>query len=183
MITTTTVRKRVRNRKPAKLKDPKSELMKIKQVKITDLVEAKYNPRKLTQNEFDDIASSIKKFGIVDPFIVNNHPKRKNVIIGGHQRKKVAKALGYKTVPVRYVTLPLEEEKELNIRLNKNTGDWDWEKLIEEFDTDSLLDWGFLEGELDSILNSDINIAGHGEKEIDENIETDHECPKCGYKY
>lgn len=87
--------------------------------------------------------------------------------------------MGHKMVPTVEVELVIKREKELNIRLNQNTGDWDWDKLESEFKLDDLLDWGFDAGD----FGFDSDEPGHGEKEIDENIETDHECPKCGYKY
>jgi len=59
--------------------------------KITELLEAEYNPRQLTEKQYDDLTASIKKFGFVDPIIVNKHPDRDNVVVGGHQRLKVAR--------------------------------------------------------------------------------------------
>lgn len=51
--------------------------------------------------------------------------------------------MGYETVPVVYVDIPdLEKEKELNIRLNKNTGEFDWD-LLAKFDETLLSDIGF----------------------------------------
>ena len=40
---------------------------------------------------------------------------------------------------------PLSEKEveELNIRLNKNTGDWDWDVLANSWDPDELVEWGF----------------------------------------
>ena len=48
-----------------------------------------------------------------------------------------------KTVPIYEVDLTLEEEKELNIRLNKNTAGWDWDALNQHFNDDDLSSWGF----------------------------------------
>ena len=65
------------------------------------------------------------------------------MIIGGHQRVKVWGEMGNINVPVFYIDLSLEKEKELNIRLNKNTGGWDFDLLISEFDRVELAEWGF----------------------------------------
>lgn len=117
--------------------------MKIETVKIKDLKHAEYNPRRLTEKQFNDIKSSLEEFGFVDPVVVNRNKERMNVIVGGHQRVKTWQKMGNKDVPVFYVDLPLEKERELNIRLNKNSGEWDWDKLANEFDAADLIDWGF----------------------------------------
>jgi len=64
--------------------------------------------------------------------------------------------LGYKTVPVIYIEIPeLKKEKELNLRLNKNTGEFDWD-LLAKFDESFLSDVGFSSDELDSIFDIDV---------------------------
>ena len=122
--------------------------MKIHTAKIADLIAAEYNPRKLSQEQRDNLADSLKRFGLVDPVIVNKHPDRDNILVGGHQRTKVWKDLGNDTIPAVFVELDRDRERELNVRLNKNTGDWDMEALLAEFDTDELVDWGWAESEL-----------------------------------
>lgn len=132
--------------------------MKIEQIKPGDLNPAKYNPRKWEEKDIEEMTESIKRFGMVDPIIVNSSEKRKNIVIGGHFRLKIAKDIGLKTVPVIYVDLPSEKkEKELNLRLNKNKGRWDIE-LLKTFDMDMLLDVGFddeIEGLFDDATELD----------------------------
>ena len=108
---------------------------------IKDLIEAEYNPREITETQFNELKLSIEKFGFVEPIIVNNHPDRVNVVIGGHQRLKVAEFLGMESVPAVLVELDENEEKELNIRLNANGGSWNWDKIANEWDYDSLKNW------------------------------------------
>lgn len=115
---------------------------------VNKLVFAEYNPRELTQDQHQDLKDSITRFGFVDPLIVNTHKERKNILVGGHQRLKIAKELGFKDVPCVEVNLTLDKEKELNVRLNKNTGQWDWDALANHFDVGELLEWGFSEDEL-----------------------------------
>ena len=50
--------------------------MKVKNYKIDDLIEAEYNPRQLTKEQHKQITDSIKRFGIVDPVIVNTLKER-----------------------------------------------------------------------------------------------------------
>ena len=118
------------------------------QYDVGNLIFAEYNPRELTQDQHQDLKDSITRFGFVDPLIVNTHKERKNILVGGHQRLKIAKELGYKDVPCVEVDLSPDQEKELNVRLNKNTGQWDWDALANHFDVGELLEWGFSEDEL-----------------------------------
>lgn len=128
------------------------------EVPIAELVLADYNPRRWDQEAITQLTESIKRFGLVDPIVCNDAPGRENVVVGGHFRIRVAKNLGYKSMPVVYVTIPeLEREKELNLRLNRNLGDWDW-KLLSEFDESLLTDIGFSSQELDEIFPPDEHV-------------------------
>ena len=122
--------------------------MKVTNVGIGELNVAEYNPRIIKEKEFKHIKKSLKKFGFVEPIVVNKRKERFNVIVGGHQRINVAKELGITEVPVFYVDLDIEEERELNIRLNKNMGKFDYDVLANNFDLDDLFDWGFEDWEL-----------------------------------
>ena len=127
---------------------PKNGNITTVQYDVKNLIFAEYNPRELTQDQHQDLKDSITRFGFVDPLIVNTHKERKNILVGGHQRLKIAKELGYKDVPCVEVDLTPDKEKELNVRLNKNTGQWDWDALANHFDVGELLEWGFSEDEL-----------------------------------
>lgn len=122
--------------------------MEIKIVPINDLKPADYNPREMTGEQYEQLKKSLEKFGLVEPIVVNNHPERMNVVIGGHQRLRIAKDLGHTEIPVHYVSLDQEKEKELNVRLNKNVGQWDMDALANNFDVEMLKDIGFTESEL-----------------------------------
>jgi hypothetical protein len=129
--------------------------MEIKQVPIGDLKLAEYNPRKASRKEWNDLKDSLKKFGFVEPIIVNSAKERENIIVGGHFRIKVAKDLGIKEVPVLYVNLPkIEDEQELNLRLNKNVGQWDWDMLA-NLNEQMLLNVGFDQTELDKLFKGE----------------------------
>ena len=115
---------------------------------INKLIFAEYNPRQLKKDQYKNLKDSITRFGFVDPIIINTNKKRKNIIVGGHQRVRVANDLGIKKIPCIELDLTLEKERELNIRLNKNTGEWDYDALANYFDVDQLVEWGFSEAEL-----------------------------------
>jgi len=125
--------------------------IKIEHININDLKLAEYNPRIHNEDMLDRLTQSIQEFGLIDPVIVNSNKDRFNILIGGHARVKVAKELNHQTIPVVYIDLSLEKEKELNVKLNKISGDWDWDKLEELFDKDELIDFGFDTEELSNI--------------------------------
>ena len=115
---------------------------------IDTLIFAEYNPRQLSDDQYKHLKDSISRFGLVDPIIINKNKDRKDIIIGGHQRVKVAKTMGIKEVPCVEIDLVYDKERELNVRLNKNTGGWDYDLLNTSFEIDELLDWGFDDKEL-----------------------------------
>ncbi len=124
-------------------------------VRIDELNATPYNPRRWSKDAIAQLTKSIEEFGLVDPILVNSAETRKNIVIGGHFRLKVTKDLGYSEVPVVYIDLPdVEKEQELNIRLNKNLGDWDWD-LLAEFDQTFLDTIGFSSEEIDTIFSID----------------------------
>lgn len=135
--------------------------MDIVQVDIKQLNPAEYNPRKLNEEQFNNIKLSLQRYGFVNPIVVNSNPSRHNIVVGGHQRLKVAHELSYTEVPVVYVDLSQQQEKELNIRLNKNTGDWDLESLSEFFTKTELQDWGFDNEELSVLFKGGKSGFGH----------------------
>ena len=149
-----------------------SEQLITKQYDVSNLIFAEYNPRELTKDQHQDLKDSITRFGFVDPLIVNTNKERKNILVGGHQRLKIAKELGYKDVPCVEVDLTPDKEKELNVRLNKNTGQWDWDALANHFDVGELIDWGFNEDELQFNEPDEINglIEDDDVPEVDECI-------------
>ena len=135
--------------------DKKANNLKIVYLPIDDLKAASYNPRKWSKEAKEQLKESIGRFGLVDPFVVNSTPERLNTIIGGHFRWEMSKELGYQEVPVVYVDIPdLEKEKELNLRLNRNQGEFNL-TLLAEFDESFLNDVGFDSEELDRIFEED----------------------------
>ena len=135
---------------------------------IKDLTPADYNPRDLTKKQFADIKESIIKFGLIDPIIVNIHETRKNVVVGGHQRLQVCRELGMEKMPCVEVNLTVKKEKELNIRLNKNVGQWNFDNLANFFDNNDLVDWGFDLKEVNFATNVELNETLSA---VDENFE------------
>ena len=117
--------------------------MKIEKIKINKLKPAFYNPRQISTKQYKDLKESIEKFDLVDPIIVN----KCLTVVGGHQRLKICKELRYTEIDCVVLDLSKEEERELNIRLNKSGGEWDFD-LLSNFEIEELKDWGFKEIEL-----------------------------------
>lgn len=108
--------------------------------KIADLTPAPYNPRQMTEKQARDLEVSLERFDLADPVVINRNGR----IIGGHQRIEILRRRGTIEVDVRVPDRELTEteERELNLRLNRNLGEWDWGKLA-EFDPGMLKDVGF----------------------------------------
>ncbi|SHF44213.1 site-specific DNA-methyltransferase, partial [Caloramator proteoclasticus] len=111
--------------------------MEVKKIAVDKINPAKYNPRKKLkpgEAEYEKLKRSIKEFGYVEPIIWN---QRTGNIVGGHQRFTVLKNEGFKEIDCVVVDLGEQEEKALNIALNKIHGDWDLpllKDLLEELD-------------------------------------------------
>lgn len=153
--------------------------MKVKQISITKLNPAAYNPRKITDKQLSYLKKSLKEFGDLSGIIFN---RRTGNVIGGHQRLKClpedAKIekndlkTPTKTGTVAHGFIIIEDEKYTyrevdwddatekmaNIAANKHGGNWDDEKLslilhelseMPIFDLDLI---GFETTEFDEIL-------------------------------
>lgn len=154
----------------AKCFEEKESTMNIQKINILKLKPSEYNPRKDLQPEDEEyikIKNSILEFGYVAPIIVNADM----TVIGGHQRLKVLKELGYEEIQCIVVDLDKNKEKALNLALNKISGEWDNDKLeailaeLKETEIDMNIT-GFSNDEIDDILKDVI-----GTKEDDFDIE------------
>lgn len=130
---------------------------------VADLAPARYNPRTLSDKARADLTASVREFGEVEPVVANAD----GTLIGGHQRVKVYLDLGLEEITVRVPSrkLSAREEKALNLRLNRNVGEWDWAALRDLFDRDLLLDVGFSEEELS--MNFGLEAADAADSDFD----------------
>jgi len=126
--------------------------------KISDLKTSEYNPRRMSSEQKKQIENSIDGFGRVVPLVVNIG-SRENILIGGNQRYRIYKEKKVKEVKVMVPNreLTLDEEQELNLRLNKNTASWDHD-LLKDMNLDLLLDVGFEDDELQDFFD-DVELA------------------------
>jgi DNA modification methylase len=142
--------------------------IKVEYIPVDKLKDWTENPRLITEGQYLALAKNVRKFGIVDPLIVDQHCK----IVGGHQRIKVLRQLGMKTVPVVKLPLSRREFKVLNLALNKISGEWDQTKLaplLEEFAALPELDLtGFSRQEVNLIIEDFLTEQGTSEDIVSE---------------
>lgn len=113
------------------------ELINIKEVK-----ENPDNPRSIQKHKFNKLVNSIKEFPEMlklRPIVVDDN----NVVLGGNMRLKASIKAGLTEVWIEKASdLTPEQQKEFIIKDNSSFGDWDWDVLANEWDTEKLNDWG-----------------------------------------
>lgn len=129
----------------------------LKKININDITPSDYNPRKISEKDFEKLKKSLDEFGLVDPIIINLNT---NNIIGGHQRFDVLYnednnrdlyliELGDIGWVLDETNLKIKDEaheKALNLALNRMGGEFDIEKLNPLLDELEELDLGELTG-------------------------------------
>jgi hypothetical protein len=104
------------------------------------------NPRTIKDERFEKLKKSIQDF----PDMLNKRPlvcftdtDDKFVVLGGNMRLKAAKDLGLKELPIILADEWTEEQKaEFLIKDNVGFGEWDWNELNNDWDTEQLEGWG-----------------------------------------
>ncbi|WP_270167551.1 ParB N-terminal domain-containing protein [Paenibacillus sp. SYP-B4298] len=171
--------------------------MNIQIIPIDKINPAAYNPRVDLQPgdpEYEKLRRSIEEFGYIDPIIWN---QRTGNMVGGHQRHKILKVRGYTEVAVSVVDLDEQQEKLLNIALNKVSGRWDDEALARLLDELQAAGaeielTGFDAEEVDRLLAEfaeplpdQLGDFNNKELDVDEFDESrfDCKCPRCGFVF
>lgn len=146
--------------------------------KIHELKEYEKNPRTLTKDQESHLKASIEKFGLIDKPIINTD----NCIIGGHQRLRVLTKLKIKEIECYVPNQFLDEKQveELNIRLNKNHGNFDFDVLANLFDPVELVQWGF---NAEDLIGSIDDIDSEDEEENSKKKKKTKSCPSCGHEF
>lgn len=171
--------------------------MNIQTIPFDRINPAPYNPRVDLQAgdpEYEKLRRSIDAFGYVDPIVWN---ERTGNIVGGHQRYKILAARGDPDVAVSVVDLDEQQERLLNLALNKVSGRWDEEalaRLLEELqagDADLELT-GFELDEIEKLLADFAEpptdqLGDFQNRELDvyefDESRFDCKCPRCGFVF
>ena len=121
--------------------------------RIDDLIPYEHNPRQMSEKQVKDLTKSLEKFDLVEIPAIDTD----NKIIAGHQRLKIMQLIGRgeEEIDVRLPSRKLtdKEFQEYNIRSNKNTGEWSFDGLANNFEIEDLKEWGFDEKDLRIDLN------------------------------
>jgi len=121
------------------------EIVKIQEVKLNP-----NNPRLIKDDKFKKLVQSIKDFPEmlnIRPIVVNQDM----IILGGNMRYKACKEAGLKEIPIIKTDLTEEQQREFLIKDNTSGGEWDWEVLANEWNSEQLADWGLDIPELKAI--------------------------------
>lgn len=187
--------------------------MQLEEIQITDIIPSEYNPRRISEEEYNKLAKSLNNFGVVDPIIIN---LQNNHIIGGHQRYDVLHEQ-YIQDNNKYETLHLlrlgdigwvfpdtelkvksdDHEKALNLALNKISGEWDEIKLKPLLEELSLKGFdieitGFDDVELaelsmkEEFMDNEFEFIDNNSYELpaeEEEMKVKITCPECGHVF
>jgi hypothetical protein len=111
-------------------------------VKISEVKTNPNNPRTIKDDKFAKLVKSIKEF----PEMLNLRPIVVNddmIVLGGNMRLKACKEAGLKEVPIiKASNLTEQQQKEFIIKDNVGFGNWDWDSLANEWESDELAEWG-----------------------------------------
>lgn len=167
-------------------KNISTEPMVFRTIKVSEIEEAFYNPRKVMKKgskKYNNLKKSLEEFGYVEPLVVNDVNCR---LISGHQRLNVLRDLGKEEVEVSIVHIEDEvREKALNIALNRIKGKWDSKKLadvLRDIDDEwDALDLGFEESDIAEFLKNDDNLGIDGNRadEMDAGIKLRKDAAAC----
>ena len=115
----------------------KSELIAISKVKANP-----NNPRIIKDEKFKKLIKSIQEFPQmleIRPIVVNEEM----IVLGGNMRLKACQEAGLKEVHIiKASELTEEQQKEFIIKDNVGFGEWDWNDLANNWDSDKLEEWG-----------------------------------------
>ena len=143
---------------------------------LSELNPATYNPRKALKPgdpQFEKLKNSIENFGYVEMIVVN--VANNNTVISGHQRLSVLQHLGETEAECVCVEMNEQDEKALNIAMNKVVGEWDLPKLADLMQDLEQQDYnleitGFDLPEIDEIMS---NIYDKSVKDDDKDFDVD----------
>lgn len=115
------------------------------------------NPRVIKDEKFRKLVKSIKDFPEMlqkRPLVCFTDIDGKYVVLGGNMRLKASIEVGLKELPIILADDWTQEQRaQFLIKDNVGFGEWDWEQLQSEWDTEQLEDWGLDVGGFD--LDSD----------------------------
>ena len=114
----------------------------MQKVKINAIKTNPKNPRLIKDDKFKKLVKSIQEFPQMlelRPIVVDEN----NIILGGNMRYKACIEAGLKEIYILKAEDLTEQQKdEFIVKDNVGFGEWDWDILANEWDTEKLTDWG-----------------------------------------
>jgi len=114
----------------------------VKKVNIAAIKPNEENPRYINDSKFKKLVKSIKEF----PEMLETRPlvvDENMIVLGGNMRLKALKSAGVFEVPVHQVKDWTEDQKkEFIIKDNVSYGNWDWDIIANDWETNIISDWG-----------------------------------------
>jgi len=151
-------------------------------VNVKEVIPNKSNPRIIKDDKFKKLVQSIKDFPQmleIRPIVVDEN----NIILGGNMRFKACIEAGLKEVfIIKAKDLTGEQKHEFIVKDNVGFGEWDWDILANEWDTEKLKDWGL---NIPIYIDEDIdfdNINSNEDRSSDKQNKV-VTCPKCLHKF
>jgi hypothetical protein len=148
----------------------------------------KNHPRNVRQGDIGAISQSLKDNGQYRPIVVQRSTGH---VLAGNHTLKAAKALGWKEIAATFIEC--DDDRALRILLADNrTNDlatYDDNALADLLKELASSELGFIGSaydgdDLDTLLGRTNNDASLNQfPAYDENIATEHECPKCGFEW
>jgi DNA modification methylase len=127
------------------------------------------NPRVIKDDKFKKLVQSIKdlpEMAEVRPVVVNTDM----VVLGGNMRLKAMREAGWKDVPIQVVDWDEDKQRQFIIKDNVSGGEWDWDMLANEWDTEELQEWGL---DLPDFDNAKELEAEQDDYEMPDELQTD----------
>lgn len=146
------------------------QLVPIEQVKLNG-----QNPRTIDDGKFEKLVQSLRdlpEMAKVRPLIVN----KDMVVLGGNMRLRAMASLNWPEVPVEVVDWPADKQQEFIIKDNVSFGDWNFDELYNQFETEMLEEWGLELPEID---------FGPQDKDSQPRLDEKKKvtCPECGHEF
>jgi hypothetical protein len=119
-----------------------NNITQFERVSINKIKNNPNNPRLIKDDKFNKLVKSIQDFPEmleIRPIVVNDQM----VVLGGNMRLKACIDAGLKEVPIiKASSLTESQQKQFIIKDNVGFGEWDWDTLANEWDTEDLNEWG-----------------------------------------
>ena len=114
-------------------------------MKLSEIKSNPNNPRIIKDDKFHKLVNSIKDFPQMmelRPIVIDEN----NIVLGGNMRLKALKELKYTEIADEWIKRASEltesEKQQFIIKDNVGFGDWDWELLTNEWNSEELESWG-----------------------------------------